>query len=302
MFLHVFHFFLVIQLTASEFKELHTKQHPTWSTYYSVNPKDCSKEELLRKFPHIYRTDSHSNFTIGPPENFTVTLIEREALKRGGEKNRHYPGAVISFYPPENDEKHVTGYEIRLYKNKGYVCIVMDITQSTAPLQDKVELELFPLFGLTHYQLTAWSLPPYSEEQRTNTTDLVTGVYGLYKTETTPTPPSANWHASVAYHVIDDVISNETVRSVEMVMSSPPPEYNFQLFEIVLVPTDGVSDIRKARTSKLYQVFENITVGNYKVMMWPVDEYFSQTDRCLCKQADGTCSNCLTTVLDIVIE
>jgi hypothetical protein len=63
---------------------------------------DCSKEELLRKFPHIYRTDSHSNFTIGPPENFTVTLIEREALKRGGEKNRHYPGAVISFYPPEN--------------------------------------------------------------------------------------------------------------------------------------------------------------------------------------------------------
>jgi hypothetical protein len=52
-----------------------------------------------------------------------------------------------------------------------------------------------------------------------------------------------------------------------MVMSSPPPEYKFQLFEIVLVPTDGVSDIRKARTSKLYQVFENITVGNYKVMV-----------------------------------
>ena len=72
-------------------------------------------------------------------------------------------------------------------------------------------------------------------------------------------------------------MANDTVRSVEIVFSRPPPEYNFQLFEIVLVPQGGSGslDIRKARTSNLYHIFEDITVGSYTVMVNFSNFFFS---------------------------
>lgn len=79
-------------------------------------------------------------------------------------------------------------------------------------------------------------------------------------------PPSANWYASVAYDVIDEDIFG-TTRSLEVVFSQPPPDYNFQSFEIILVPKGGNSDIRRAKTSNLYFVFEGVPPGNYRIMV-----------------------------------
>lgn len=95
----------------------------------------------------------------------------------------------------------------------------------------------------------------------------LTYIHFIIETEEAVLPPPASWYAAVTYDVIDDDSSNETVRSVEFVFSRPPPEYNFQRFVVVLVPTDGRMDIRKANTSNQFYVFENIPQGNYTFMV-----------------------------------
>lgn len=294
------YFLAFVSFTASEFRLLNDQRVPPWTTYYSSGSQDCSTEGLRQSFPNIYGINGATELTIGPPYNFSVTSFEREALELGGLKNVYYPGGLVSFFPPVYGAENVEGYEILLHRSRGLVCVIMDFTGRNWPSQNQIELELFPLSGLTHYQLTITSLPKYDENQQSNLTDLVTGVFGYYKTRDDVLPPSANWYASVRYYVINDENVNDT-RSLEIVFSRPPPEYNFESFEIVLVPKEGNSEIRKAKTSNLFYVFEAVPQGDYKIMMWPVDPFFSQNGRCLCRQYNGACSNCVSTVVETVI-
>lgn len=291
---------LVFSLARSEFQILHHQRLSPWITYYSPDDNDCSEKGRFEQFPHIYSTHNDSSITIGSPLNFTVDSFNREALELGGKKNYFYPGVAISFYPPQYGFESVTGYEVLLRRNRG--CVVMDFTNTHWSQEKRIEVELFPLYGLVHYQLTLSSLPKYNETSQSETSHFTTGQYAKYRNVDRSLPPSANWYADVAYDIITAMVTgNATTSSIEIVFSKPPVQYNFELFEITLVPKDGGSNVRRAKTPKLFHVFENVPAGKYKVMIKPVDEFFSHAGRCLCRQADGACSNCISATMEAVV-
>lgn len=82
-----------------------------------------------------------------------------------------------------------------------------------------------------------------------------------------PLEPSANWVAAVSYYILNEITRNVTRYSVEVVFSRPPREYNFHQFEVALVPTNHDTVIRKVATENFFLVFENVPLGNYKILV-----------------------------------
>ncbi|KAL4225106.1 hypothetical protein ACF0H5_015799 [Mactra antiquata] len=269
-----------------------------WTMHFSVTAQDCTPAGLLMAFPTIYSRQNNANVQIEPARNFIVNQTEREALELGAPKNRFYPGALVSFLPPQNGLNHVTGYELILKRNNSKFCVVLDFSNIRWNSEDEIELELFPMQGLSHYQVILSTLPKYRPEQASPVQHIATSEFGRIQTPAAQLLPSANWFAAVSYYIINNRNDDTVRRSLEIVFSRPPREYNFDQFEIALVSRNNGRGIRKAVTGDFYYVFEDVPTGVYKIMLWPIDEYFSQPGRCLCQLADGACTNCVATAVE----
>lgn len=298
-------FVVVVSPCFSEFQVLHTQRVTQWITHYSMDLADCSDSFKNLHFPDLYRVQNWFRVPIGIPRNISVIPVDREAQELGGLRNYYYPGVIVSFYPPVAVESssRVQGYELTLNSYQGHVCLIMDFSDLHWSEEDKIDLELFPLFGLTHYQLTVKGLPEMSESRRSDIIHFTTGPFNKFRSPNRTLPPSANWYADMAYHVITtyDESNNSTRRSIEIVFSRPPPQYSFELFEITLVPRADSSGIRRAKTTRLYHVFDSVRSGSYKVRIKPVDEFFSHSGRCLCRLSDSACSNCISAEMEAIV-
>ncbi|XP_052801876.1 uncharacterized protein LOC128232398 [Mya arenaria] len=262
--------------------------------FYS-NDFGCSLPNKQIRFPELYETVSDASRVLSPPINFSATYLEKEA--NGGAPGVFYPGILDSFFESDyyNSERITStrGYEISVGRIRSRMCFVVQLDEQW-PREDLITVELFPMLGMTHYRVHATTLPGTYAEQGTDVIDVATGKWELNKNLLSP--PPALWSPEIRYLVP----GNASGKEVEIVFSRPPPEYGFKRYEIALASKTDVNAINVVVTSQFFYIFYGITPGEYKVMIRPIDEYFSVSDRCLCSLGNGACANCLTTRLETV--
>ncbi|KAH3890206.1 hypothetical protein DPMN_014278 [Dreissena polymorpha] len=287
---------LLVKGTAQNFIPLPVQNKSSnYMVYYS---KDCSETRKLARFPETYEVENKSIRRLSAANDFNATYFEREALDLNGSVDFYYPGILVQFRVPDvssYDEKP-RGFEINLQSHKGLTCFVVQNKTTWTP-NEEVEIQLFPLEGMTLNRVFVTSLPKYDvTDQTSDVIEVATGQWQQYINSSKEPEASATWSPKIRYEVHEEV----SARSVEVVFTRPNAAYHFRRFEVALISKQSITDVHVVTTSNFHHTFAHVTPGEYKIMFRPIDEYFSIFGLCLCRLDNGACSSCLTTRIESI--
>lgn len=253
---------------------------------------ECSPVSLKQSYPHLY-TDG-GEFPERPRDfNVGISSVYYPSYQT------YYPFFNITIWPPQTSSyKDIRGFHVTYQEliagNTNVKCIIFNLTgHITTDDRDNgvtFDIAVGPVGTKSNYFLKAYSLPKPDPEYDADMYQHASVYTGMAHNDTYPT--SGQWFTSITY--------KNYSQEIYFHFSSPPSRFNFVHYYAALHqladPTETSGRIIQDKNITEFEgEFRKLSPGWYNVKIRPIDTFWQDHQKCLCKDKNHLCTSCVVT-------